>query len=500
VRYGVMCAEDGVVLDDGVTGRLGEDHYLMSTTSSGAGAVWEWVENWLQTERPEWRVHVTPVTTGYASINVAGPHSRELMARLTDVDLSAEAFPYMHVRTGRVAGVDDCVLWRIGFTGELSYELHVPAGYGPHVWEALLEHGADLGVAPFGVEAQRILRLEKGHLIVGQDTDGLTKAYSAGLDWAVKLDKPDFVGRPELAWQHEREVADGTGPRLVGLTPLDPSVVPPEASQIVPDGRIVGRVTSSRLSPTLGRAVCLGQLDAALAWPGNRVTVRLPGGGDVEAEVADHLAAVDPEGKRQSIDSAGPLGPCREFTPAAPASPIAGRAVPAPAGAALTLADASSPAKTLVRAAAHGPVQTALGTGFGRTVRDGDGSLVIGSGPGEWLLLGAPAGAVSERLAGLEELVSAVDVTHGRAMLRLSGERAPDLLAKVCAIDLSDDVTPDGAALRTSVARLVTDLVRDDQDGTVSYLLHCERSSGQYLWEALLDAGAEFEMSVDGVG
>ena len=120
--------------------------------------MWEWVENWLQTEHPEWQVHVTPVTTAYASINVAGPHSRELVGRLTGgIDLSAESFPYMNVRSGRIAGVDDCVLWRIGFTGELSYELQVPAGYGLHVWEALLEHGQDLGVAAFGVEAQRIL-------------------------------------------------------------------------------------------------------------------------------------------------------------------------------------------------------------------------------------------------------------------------------------------------------------------------------------------------------
>ena len=181
VRYGVMCAEDGVVLDDGVTGRLGEEHYLMSTTSSGAATIWEWAENWLQTEHPDWRVHVTPVTTAYASMNVAGPQARRLIERVTkDVDLSNEAFPYMHVRTGQIAGVDDCVLWRIGFTGELSYELHVPAGYGLHVWETLLDQGADLGIQAFGVEAQRILRLEKGHFIVGQDTDGLTRGVQRG--------------------------------------------------------------------------------------------------------------------------------------------------------------------------------------------------------------------------------------------------------------------------------------------------------------------------------
>ncbi|MBO0774794.1 MAG: (2Fe-2S)-binding protein [Actinobacteria bacterium] len=295
VRYGVMCADDGVVLDDGVTGRLGEDHYLMSTTSSGAATVWEWVENWLQTAHPDWAVHVTPVTTAYASINVAGPRARQLIERVTEgVDLSNEAFGYMHVRTGRIAGVGECVLWRIGFTGELSYELHVPAGYGLHVWETLLARGEDLGAAAFGVEAQRILRLEKGHLIVGQDTDGLTRGFSAGLDWAIKLDKGDFVGKPELAWQH----AAGAGPRLVGLQPADGAVVPEEASLVMDGGQIAGRVTSSRMSPTLGRSVCLAQVAARLAVPGGEVTVRLPSGRLIRARVMPQHAHVDPDGGR----------------------------------------------------------------------------------------------------------------------------------------------------------------------------------------------------------
>jgi sarcosine oxidase, subunit alpha len=510
VRYGAMCAEDGVVFDDGVTGRLGEEHYLMSTTSSGAAGVWEWVENWLQTEHPDWQVHVTPVTTGYASINVAGPRSRELVGRLTEgVDLSADAFGYMQVRTGRVAGVDDCVLWRIGFTGELSYELHVPAAYGLHVWEALLEHGRDLGVTPFGVEAQRILRLEKGHLIVGQDTDGLTKAYSAGLGWAVKLDKDDFVGKPELAWQHE----SGGGTRLVGLQPVDGRIVPPEASQIVDaNGRISGRVTSSRMSPTLGRSICLGQLEPALSSPGAVVTIRLPDGSKIKARVTEHLAHVDPEGKRQQVDSPPP-------SPRAHATPVARSPIPAGANAVtiadwevnantaqadLTLADYTLLAKIAVRAPHRGRVAGALGSGFGQAVRNGDGNLVVGSGPGEWLLLGSP-GTQDKLLTALQRMTeesgefgSVVDLTHGRALVRLTGQHAADLLAKVCGIDLSEDVTPDGSAFRTSVAKLVTDVVRDDRDGVRSYLLHCERSSGQYLFDALLDAGGEFGIEVDG--
>jgi sarcosine oxidase subunit alpha len=510
VRYGVMCAEDGVVFDDGVTGHLEADHYLMSTTSSGAAAVWQWVENWLQTEHPGWQVYVTPVTTAYASINVAGPQSRELVGRLTEgVDLSAEAFGYMKVRTGRVAGVEDCVLWRIGFTGELSYELHVPASYGLHVWTALLDQGADLGVRPFGVEAQRILRLEKGHLIVGQDTDGLTKAFSAGLDWAVKLDKDDFAGKPELARQHER----GDGSRLVGLQPVDGQIVPPEASQIItPRGGIAGRITSSRMSPTLGRSICLGQVDATLAAPGTELTVRLPDGRDVTARVTAHLAHVDPDGLRQQVDSqASGLRPHAAPVARSPIAPGDLRTTIADwevdgrhSRAALTIADHTPLAKIGVRGRPDGVLATALGTRFGRTARDSNGSLVVGSGPGEWLVLGEP-GSQDKLLPRTRTLAdetgefgTVIDLTHGRAMIRLTGADCAGLLAKVCGIELSDEVVPDGAALRTEVASLVTDVVRVDQDGVPSYLLHCERSSGQYLFDTLLDAGREFGIEIDG--
>lgn len=510
VRYGVMCNEDGVVMDDGVTARLGEDHYLMSTTSSGAGSVWTWIEEWLQTSHPEWQIHVTPVTTGYASINVAGPRSRELVSRLTEgVDLSADAFEYMQARTGRIAGVDDCVLMRIGFTGELSYELHVPASYGLHVWESLIEHGKDLGVRPFGVEAQRILRLEKGHLIVGQDTDGLTKAYSAGLDWAVKLDKPDFVGKPELAWQQR----DQDGLRLVAIQPEDPRVVPEEASQIVtPGGRILGRITSSRMSPTLNRSICLGQVEQSIARPGTVIQVRLPDGTITAARVMENLAHVDPAGERLRLDT--PTSPVEAHTAPVAHGPIAvGREVASlsdwqvdarRSSAGLRLADVTPLAKIAVRGTHDGALATALSVGFGRTNPSTGGELAIGSGPGEWLVLGAPGeqdklhAELTRIVDGSGEFGSVVDLTHGRAMLRLTGEKSADMLAKVCGIDLSDDFVPNHSALRTSVAKLVTDVVRHDVDGVRSYLLHCERSSGAYLFDALLDAGKEFQIDTDG--
>jgi sarcosine oxidase subunit alpha len=171
----------------------------------------------------------------------------------------------------------------------------VPAGYGQHVWDALMEAGADLGIRAFGVEAQRILRLEKGHLIVGQDTDGLTQAFSAALDWAVKLDKPDFVGAPELRWQQE----DGPRTQLVALQPVLAHDVPPEASQIVSaSSEILGRVTSSRFSPTLDRGICLAQLRVDQAVADNVVRVLQPDGRIVEARVCAELSHVDPEGAR----------------------------------------------------------------------------------------------------------------------------------------------------------------------------------------------------------
>ena len=297
VRYGLMCAEDGVVLDDGVTARLGEEHYLMTTTSSGAAKIWNWIEMWLQTEHPDWQVHVTPVTTGLTSINIAGPNSRELLGRLTtDIDLDPTAFPYMNVRRGTIAGVQNCIAWRIGFTGELSYEIHVPSGHAVHVWEQLLDQGADLGVKAFGLEAQRIMRLEKGHFIVGQDTDGLSKAPVTGLNPLLKLDKDDWAGMPEVAWTME----SGDHPVIVACQPDNGSVVPEEAAQILRSGttEIVGRVTSSRMSPTLNRSICLAQVTKEFAAPGTSLEVLLVSGERITATVQEHHAHFDPEGVR----------------------------------------------------------------------------------------------------------------------------------------------------------------------------------------------------------
>jgi heterotetrameric sarcosine oxidase gamma subunit len=200
-------------------------------------------------------------------------------------------------------------------------------------------------------------------------------------------------------------------------------------------------------------------------------------------------------------------------SPIAPAPPVvvtagwevSGRRADARGTGGLTLTDCTALAKVQLRAPITGRAAASLPARFGRAARDADGTLVVGSGPGEWLLL-APAGQASVLAPRLEntaaqapgESVTWVDLTHGRALMRLSGSSAASVLAKICGIDLSDDVTPDGAAFRTSVAALATDVIRDDLGGTRSYLLHCERSSGQYLFDALLRAGAEFAIDIDG--
>jgi sarcosine oxidase subunit alpha len=300
VRYGVMCADDGIVFDDGVTGRIDENRYLMSATSSGTQKVVDAINMWLQTDGVGADVVAIPVTDAYAGINVAGPSARDLLQRvLQSPDISAEAFRYMRISEATIAGVPGCYMWRIGFTGELSYEIHIPAAFGFHVWNELLRAGKDLGIRPFGVEAQRILRIEKGHAVVGQDTDALTGPYAAGLGGLVRFDKVEATGLPELA--HQRDSQEHLPYVLVGLQPQNGDYVPPEASQLVAGGRIIGRVTSSCFSPTLERSIALALVNPAYAKAYDAVSIRRTDSGLEPATVMPTLTHVDPEGRRLHV-------------------------------------------------------------------------------------------------------------------------------------------------------------------------------------------------------
>ena len=288
VRYGAMCNEDGILIDDGDGTRLAMDRFYLTATTGNAEGIVQWLELW----KAAWRLNATIIsqTSAYAAMNLAGPRSRDVLERVTKLD--ASPFPYMAMREGQVAGVA-CRLFRIGFVGELGYEIHCPSSHASHLWEALWEAGKDFGVKAFGVEAQRILRLEKGHLIIGQDTDALSNPLEAGLEWLVRFDKPFFIGREPLV----RLKAMGPRSRLVGFHMLDSDGVPPEGSQVVEAGRPVGRLTSTRYSPTLKQSLGLAWVPHDSAEPGQRFSIRW-NGVNIPAVVV-RTPFYDPEGKRQ---------------------------------------------------------------------------------------------------------------------------------------------------------------------------------------------------------
>ena len=286
IRYGVLTSDGGRIMDDGTIARLADDLFYVTTTSTGADAVTAWFEWW----NAVWGydAEIVNVTGALAALNLAGPHARDALGRLVeDPDhVDAEAFRYLDAKELEVAGVPTLAL-RIGFVGELGYELHFPSPAGEHLWDALVAEGA----RPFGLEPQRVLRLEKGHVIVGQDTDSESNLFSAGMSWLPKLDKDDFVGKSALEHFAQRDEKE----RLVSFT-MEEDVVPAEGAQIVVDGLPVGRVTSARRSEAVGQVIGLAWVPTERSEPGTRVEIqvdRLRRG----ARIA-HGAFLDPAGER----------------------------------------------------------------------------------------------------------------------------------------------------------------------------------------------------------
>lgn len=294
-RYGLMCDESGIIIDDGVISRLAEDRYYISTTSSGSDAIYQTLQRLVI----EWGLEVILInaTSTYCAMNLAGPHARKVLQPLTDVNLNWDAFPYLGIREGSVANVP-ARLSRVGFVGELGYEIHLPADGAIAAWDAIMKAGQDYGICPFGVEAQRMLRLEKGHIIVSQDTDGLTQPFEAGMEWVVKMDKPFFIGQRSLSIieKKKRERV------LVGFTLPEnyQSPEPKECNLVINNGEMKGRITSIGFSPTLGRLIGLAYTNTENSDVGSLLRIKLDDGSTVEASIVK-TPFYDPKNLRQKI-------------------------------------------------------------------------------------------------------------------------------------------------------------------------------------------------------
>ena len=302
-RYGLMCKEDGMVFDDGVTACLADNHFVMTTTTGGAARVMEWLEIYHQTEWPELKVYFTSVTDHWATMTLSGPNSRKLLAKVTDIDLDKDAFPFMSWKEGLVGGVPARV-FRISFTGELSYEVNVQADYALGVWEQIIAAGKEFDLTPYGTETMHVLRAEKGFIIVGQDTDASVTPDDLNMGWCVGRSKPfSWIGKRGM---NRDDCLREDRKQLVGLKPVDPNQVLPEGAQLVFDPKqsipmqMVGHVTSSYMSAAMGYSFAMAVVKGGLKRMGERVFAPLADGSVIEAEICSSVF-YDPKGDRQNV-------------------------------------------------------------------------------------------------------------------------------------------------------------------------------------------------------
>ena len=274
-RYGLMLNEDGMVYDDGVTTRLGENHYIMTTTTGGAANVMGKLEDYLQTEWPELDVYLTSVTDHYATISVCGPNSKKIISKvIPNLDLTDENFPHMSFKNSNIEKVK-CRVMRISFTGEHSYEINVQANYGKSVWEKCMEAGKDFNITPYGTETMHLLRAEKGFIIVGQDTDATMTPIDLQMDWIVSKKKYDFIGKRSL---YRSDTIKDDRKQLVGLLTDNPNEVLEEGAQIIADinkspVEMLGHVTSSYYSPNLNKSIALGVVRGGKNMMGQKLII-----------------------------------------------------------------------------------------------------------------------------------------------------------------------------------------------------------------------------------
>ena len=525
-KYGILCTADGMLFDDGVSMRLAEDRFLVTTTTGNAAAVLDWFEEWLQTEWPELRVHCTSVTEQWATVAVVGPRSREVVGALApELDVANEAFRFMDIREAEVTGVHARVC-RVSFSGELAYEINVPTWHGLAVWEAVMAAGEPFGITPYGTETMHVLRAEKGYVIVGQETDGTVTPQDLGLDWMIAKGKGDFVGRRS----HRR--TDAMRADRKQLVALLPSERVPEGAQLVLEegGPMVGHVTSSYDSAALGRPFCLALLAGGRERHGETVLLPLLGR-TVGATVADPVL-YDPDGSRRDgagldapiivddsaswapsprpgglvtaslrrrgtagIGAPGP-SPLAHRAEELAAAPVGLRELPLLAQVAVRLHDApGAPPRRAGSPAGAAVVASALGfplPGVPNTTTGDATRRALWLGPDEWLVVG-PAGdaeALEALLAGAlsRDLGSVVGLSANRTVLELRGPHARDVLAAGCSLDLHSRAFAPGRCAQTLLARAPVILEQTGDEPV--YRLFVRGSLAGYLADWLLDAAA----------
>ena len=297
-RYGLMLGDDGMVIDDGVTSRLGENHYVMTTTTGGAASVMSKLEDWLQTEWPELKVRLTSITEQFATISINGPNAINLMKKLCpNQDFSNEDFPHMSFKIIKIFDID-CRVMRISFTGEMCYEINIPSSYAKSLWKKCFELGKEFDITPYGTEAMHVLRAEKGFIIVGQETDGSVTPIDLNMNWIVSKKKYDFIGKRAL---YRSDTIRKDRKQLVGILTKNPEEVLEEGAQIVENITklpmdMVGHVSSSYYSPNLGRSIALALVKEGIKKKGKKMYIPMPNK-TIEATITDPIF-IDPSNKR----------------------------------------------------------------------------------------------------------------------------------------------------------------------------------------------------------
>ena len=447
-RYGLMLKEDGYIMDDGVVARMADDRFHVTTTTGGAPRVLAHMEDYLQTEWPDLDVFLTSTTEHWAVIAVQGPKARDTIAGLVEgIELGAGDLPHMSVREGHICGIP-CRLFRVSFTGELGFEINVPADYGRSVWEAIWQAGQTHGITAYGTETMHVLRAEKGFIIVGQETDGTVTAEDAALTGLVSKVKQDFVGKRSLA--RPDIVANGRK-QLVGLLTDNPDEVLDEGAQIVDDPnqpipmKMLGHVTSSYWSANRGTSIALALVAGGHSRLGDTLYVTTPDG-FTTVKVAPTVF-IDPKGSVSMLDPIAGIVRRSVFrTRSGGSSPSLKVSIAEPL-ARWSLRLRAADIEAIGEVAGFdvtGPINSALR-------HSETGQLTMRLGPDEWMATADPVDAdsiaASMRRALANRTHALVDISHRMVAFEIAGHAAGELLASNCPLDLNS--LSDGGCTRT---------------------------------------------------